>query len=126
VAWALSALREQSINSFIFAPQTALYRDFPENQGGKSDRELDVVCIVNGKFVIGEVKASVASIEKSDIEDLASAAKELGADVAILMAMSGDAGLMNEKVIQLRALLPVNIETKCLVSNWDNEPSACL
>lgn len=126
VAWALSALREKSKNCFIFAPQTALYRDYPENQGVKPDRELDVVCIVDGKFVIGEVKPSVVKIEKSDIEDLASAAQKLGADVAILMAMSGDPGMMDKKVQQLRALLPVTIETKGLVSDWDDAPSSYL
>ena len=89
VAWALSALRQESGSCFIFAPQTALYRNYPEDQGRRVDRELDVVCIVDGKFVIGEVKAGVGLIAKNDIADLASAAKELGADVAILMALSG-------------------------------------
>lgn len=126
VAWALSALRRKSKSCFIFAPQTVLYRDYPENQGDKLDRELDVVCIVDGKFVIGEVKASVVSITKSDIEDLASAAQELGADVAILMAMTGDSGVMDKKVQQLRALLSVTIETRGLVSDWDDAPSPYL
>lgn len=126
VAWALSALREKSKSCFIFAPQTALYRDYPENQRDKPDRELDVVCIVDGKFVIGEVKASVVKIAKSDIEDLALAAQELGADVAILMAMTGDHGLMDEKKQQLRALLPVTIEIKSLVSDWGDAPSSYL
>jgi len=123
VAWALSALRKESKSCFIFAPQTALYRDYPENQGDKPNRELDVVCVVDGKFVIGEVKAGAEKIAKSDIEDLASAAQELGADVAILMAMSGTPRLMDKKVQQLRALLPVTIEARGLVSDWDNAPS---
>ena len=73
VAWALCALREESRGSFIFAPQTVLFRDYPENQGGKSDRELDLVCIVDGRFAIGEAKARVDAIGQSDIEDLAAA-----------------------------------------------------
>lgn len=123
VAWALSALRRESKTCFIFAPQTALYRDYPENQGNKADRELDVVCIVDGKFVIGEVKSEVKKIATKDIEDLASSALELGADAAILMAMSGDHGLMDIKVQQLRQLLPVEIEVRGLVSDWDDSPS---
>ncbi|HET7831638.1 MAG TPA: hypothetical protein VFK88_01610 [Gallionella sp.] len=126
VAWALSALRRESKSCFIFAPQTVLYRDYPENQGNKSDRELDVVCIIDGKFVIGEVKAEVKKIASKDIEDLALSARELGADVAILMAMSGDHGLMDNKVQQLRKLLPVEIEIRGLVSDWDDTPSCYL
>jgi hypothetical protein len=126
VAWALSALRQESNSCFIFAAQTALFRDYPENQGGKVDRELDVVCIVDGKLVIGEAKVGVELIAKSDIEDLATTAQELGADVAILMAMSGNPGLMEEKVQQLRALLPGTIRARGLVSDWDNAPSCYL
>ncbi|MDD5321507.1 MAG: hypothetical protein PHD43_12995 [Methylococcales bacterium] len=126
VAWALSALRQESKSCFIFAPQMALYRDYPENQGNKPDRELDVVCIVDGQFVIGEVKAGVVSIAKSDIEDLASAAQELSADVAILMALSGTLEQMDKKVQQLRALLPATIGARGLVSDWDDAPSSYL
>lgn len=126
VAWALSALRQESNSCFIFAAQTALFRDYPENQGGKVDRELDVVCIVDGKLVIGEAKVGVELIAKSDIEDLATTAQELGADVAILMAMSGNPGVMEEKVQQLRALLPGTIRARGLVSDWDNAPSCYL
>lgn len=126
VAWALSALRQESKSCFIFAPQMALYRDYPEIQGNKPDRELDVVCIVDGQFVIGEVKAGVVGIAKSDIEDLASAAQELGADVAILMALKGILEQMDKKVQQLRALLPATIGARGLVSDWDDTPSPYL
>ncbi|MBE0621051.1 MAG: hypothetical protein IH605_10695 [Burkholderiales bacterium] len=126
VAWALSALRHESSDCFMFAPQTALYRDYPENQGKRVDRELDVVCIVDGKFVIGEVKAAVGLIARSDIEDLATTAQELNADVAILMALTGDQGMMDEKVQQLGALLPATITARGLVSDWDDTPSPYL
>lgn len=123
VTWALSALREKSKYCFIFVPQTALYRDYPENQGRRVDRELDVVCIVDGKLVIGEVKAKVALIARSDLDDLAAAVKELGADVAVLMAMSGDSRMMLEKEQQLRALLPADIDVRSMVSDWNDAPS---
>ncbi len=126
VVWALSALRQESKRCFMFAPQTALYRNYPEIQGKRIDRELDVVCIVDGKVVIGEVKAAVGIIARSDIEDLATTAQELDADVAILMALSGDGRLMDEKVQQLRALLPATITARGLVSDWDDAPSSYL
>ena len=87
VAWALGALRQQARHSFMYGPQTALYRDYPENQGDRVDLELDLICIMDGKFAIGEVKASSELIAKSDIEDLADSAKEVGADVAVLAAV---------------------------------------
>lgn len=126
VAWAISALRKQSRTSFMFAPQTALYRDYPENQGERIDRELDLICIVDGKFVIGEVKARSELIAKSDIQDLAAAAQEVGADVAVLAAMAGDTEIMKSKLQELRALLPAEIEAEYLISDWDDKPSSYL
>jgi hypothetical protein len=123
VAAVLCALRDKAENCFVFAPQTMLYRDYPENQGRMPDRELDIVCIVDGKFVIGEAKARVELIAQSDIKDLAVAATELGADVAVLATLSGDPEMMERKVQQLRPLLPPMIEARGLVSDWDEQPS---
>lgn len=103
-----------------------LFRDYPENQGEKPDRELDVIVILDGRFVIGEAKVRVDLIAENDIVDLAAAATELGADVAILAALSGDRGLMDQKVRRLRSLLPQTIEARGLVSDWDDQPSCYL
>ena len=126
VAWALGAMRKQAKHSFMFAPQTELYRDYPENQRQRIDRELDLICIVDGRFVIGEVKARAELIAKSDITDLAAVAQELGADLAVLAAVKGNPPAMKAKVAELRALLPVSIEAKWLLSDWDDEPSCML
>ncbi|MCX7166608.1 MAG: hypothetical protein NTV11_10085 [Rhodocyclales bacterium] len=126
VAWAIGALRQQARRSFMFAPQTALYRDYPEKQGGRADREVDLICVMDGKFVIGEVKANSELIAKSDVEDLAAAAQEVGADIAILAAMVGERATMEAKAQELRALLPITIEAKWLLSDWDDTPSSYL
>jgi hypothetical protein len=126
VTWALSALRERSKSSFIFGPQMSLFEDYPENQGSLPNRELDVICVVDNSFVIGEAKIGVDLIADSDIEDLADAATKLGADKAILMALGGNRAIMSRKVEQLRALLPSHIEAEGLVSDWGDEPSANL
>jgi hypothetical protein len=126
VAWALSALRKQARHSFMFAPQTELYRDYPENQDQRIDHELDLICIMDGRFVIGEVKARAELIAKSDITDLAAAAQELGADLAVLAAVKGEPQAMAAKVAELRALLPLGIEARWLLSDWDDEPSSIL
>jgi len=123
VAWALCALREKSKDCFVFAPQTELFRNYPEEQGGKADRELDLLCIADGKFVLGEVKNTVELIATSDIRDLATAATELGADVALLAALSGDRRVMDRKLEELRLLLPETIEVKGMLSDWNDQPS---
>jgi hypothetical protein len=110
----------------MFAPQTELYRDYPENQDQRIDHELDLICIMDGRFVIGEVKARAELIAKSNITDLAAAAQELGADLAVLAAVKGEHQAMAAKVAELRALLPLGIEATWLLSDWDDEPSIIL
>jgi len=126
VAWALCHLRSEARHCFIFSPQIALYRDYPENQGYKADRELDILCIVDGRLVVGEAKQSVIAITRAHIQDLAEAATELRADIAFIAAFTGDDGLMKHKVAQLRTLLPPSVEVRGLISQWDEQPSAYL
>ena len=126
VTWALSSLRQESKHSFIYSPQINLYKDYPENQKGQSNRELDVVCIIDNKFVIGEVKISVDIIADSDIEDLADAAIKLDVDKAVLMALSGEISSMDDKVAKLRKLLPDHIGAYGKISDWNDSPSVFL
>lgn len=123
VAWAIGALRERAMKSFVYAPQTALYREYPEDQGQKIDREIDLLCIMDGKIVVGEVKASVELISKSDIADLVEVAREMGADIAVLAAVKGQRVAMEAKLEELRALLPPGVAADYLLSNWDDGPS---
>lgn len=126
VAWAISALRQKAKNSFMFAPQTALYRDYPENQSRRIDREVDLLCIMDGRLVIGEVKAAAELITKSEITILAQVAQELGANLAILAAVRGQPAIMEKKVAELRALLPAGIDVEYMLSDWSDEPSSFL
>lgn len=123
VAWALSALRSRSKSAFVFGPQMSLYADYPENQGGRPTRELDVVCVADNKFIIGEAKISAEIIADSDIRDLADAATKLEVDGAVLMTLSGDRVIMDRKVERLRELLPSHIETEGIISDWNDKPS---
>ena len=87
---------------------------------------MDILCVSDGDFIVGEAKARAEMIAPSDIADLAETAKALRADVAILAALSDDRSVMPGKLQQLRALLPVSIEVKSVVASWDEEPSAYL
>ena len=126
VACILAALRQESKSFFSFQPQTEIYRNYPEDQGGKPSRELDILCVSDGKFVIGEAKARAELIGSADIEDLAEASRDLGVDVAILATLADERSLMPRKLEQLRKLLPQSIEARSIVTHWDDEPSAYL
>lgn len=126
VACILATLRRQSQAFFTFYPQTAIYRKYPEDQGGKPSRELDIVCVSDGKFVIGEAKARAEMIAPSDISDLAETARDLHVDVAILATLSDERSMMPNKLKRLRELLPATIEVRSIVASWDDEPSAYL
>lgn len=123
VAWALNALRSKARRSFVFETQTDLYHNYPEDQEWKADRELDVFCIVDGRVVVGEVKARVNLIGTSDIKDLATVAVELNADIAVIAAVEGEANLLWRKTEELRSLLPPKIEVQSLLSDWTDAPT---
>jgi len=123
MVWALSELREQSRCSFIFAPQTALFHEYSDGPRPVPDRELDIVCIVDGALTLGEAKPNVAMISSGEIETLAEVAKELEPDVVVLAARSGDRAKLDEKVADLQRRIPARIEAKGLLSDWDDEPS---
>ncbi|MBB3016208.1 hypothetical protein [Cupriavidus alkaliphilus] len=123
VVAALCALRRTSKQSFMYAPQTALYEMYPDGPEVGISRELDVVCISDGKLIIGEAKASSALIARSDIEDLADAAVAVGADKAVLAAMAGEQRVMEAKTQELRDLLPISIHATWILSPWDDQPS---
>jgi len=126
VACVLAALRQEANAFFTFFPQAAIYRKYPEDQNERPSRELDILCVSDGKFVIGEAKARAESIAPSDISDLAGAAKDLGVDVAILAALTDERSVMLAKLEQLRNLLPTTIEVRSIVTGWNDEPSTYL
>lgn len=126
VACILSSLRREARSFFSFQPQTAIYRKYPEEQGGAPNHELDVLCVSDGKFIIGEAKIRAELIAPSDIADLAKIAKSLQVDVAILGALADERGVMTTKLEQLQQLLPDAIEARAIVTSWDEGPSAYL
>ena len=81
---------------------------------------------MDGRLVIGEVKAGAELITKSDITILAEVIQEFGADLAILAAVRGQPAIMEKKVLELRALLPAGIDIQFLLSDWSDEPSSFL
>ena len=121
--WALSELQGESKRSFIFAPQTALFRDYPAGPRSPPDRELDILCIVDGALTLGEAKANVSMITAGEIETLAAVAQELEPDVVVLAALLGDRAMLDKKVAELRKLIPARVKAEGILSDWSDQPS---
>lgn len=91
VVWILGELqRGRGAPSFIFAPQTELFRKYPDNDTARADREIDLLCIIDGKVVIGEVKASLAEIDKKELDSLIEVACEIRPDIVVIGALKGE------------------------------------
>lgn len=123
VAAALCTLRRSAKRCFLYAPQTALYDKYPDGPRAAIARELDVVCISDGKLIIGEAKIRSDLIARSDIEDLAAAAVAVNADKAVLVAMQGDPQTMKMRLAELKDRLPAHIEAASILSPWDDQPA---
>lgn len=115
VIWALGKLSRDLNSSLVFAPQTELFRKWPEDQNNVADRELDIVCVLDGKVVFGEVKASLAEIDKEEIDNLVNAAGDLRPDGVVIGAMEGAQAKLDAKLDDVRMRLAVGIEVRGLL-----------
>ena len=81
----LGQLLEESKTSFLFSPNMDL---LAEPQDGSSNRvdteaEVDIACIQDGKFIIGEVKQSMSLFRKKDFDDMAEIAERVKPDIVL-------------------------------------------
>lgn len=121
VVWALGELQGRTrATSFIFAPQTELFRKYPDDAVAVADREIDLLCVVDGKVLIGEVKTSLAEIDKQEIDNLIAAASEIRPDVVVIGAMEGEEGKLNPKLEDVRKGVGPGIEVQGLLGRKDN------
>lgn len=120
VVWALGELQRQAkIGSFIFAPQTEMFLKWPDDETGAADREIDLLCVIDGKVVIGEVKLSLAAISKREIDDLVAIAVAIRPDVVVIGAMEGDKGKLAQKLEEVRNRVGPDIEVQGLLGDKD-------
>lgn len=100
VVLTLGKLLEESKTSFIFSPQLDLYNQ----KGASEDRarrlgDLDIVCIKDGQFIIGEVKESDSLYKPTDFKNMADFAKEIRPDELIFSALNINKGDSFERKI---------------------------
>jgi hypothetical protein len=118
VIWALGKLQRQEMaSSFIFAPQMELFRKWPDDKNSKPDREIDILCVIGGKVVVGEVKASLAEIDRNELDNLITVAGEIHPDIVVIGAMEGEKQNLDSKLKEVREKVGPGIEVKGLLGD---------
>jgi hypothetical protein len=77
--------------------------DTPQRERQPPDHEADLVCVLDGRVYLCEVKTSLHQI---DVPALASVAQKVRPDGVLLAVMEAESARMRDKLTELRQLLP--------------------
>jgi len=120
VVWTLSQLLQNSRESFIFRPCLELREDYE----GRIMAEIDIACISDGKFIIGEIKTKSSQFTSDEIQKLCDVARNalpqqvlIGAFDPPYEALRDVAREITEKLKDLR----IQVRVEC-PSGQLNEP----
>jgi len=97
----LSYLNENSMYSFEFTPQLDIYKS------NSKFTDLDIVCVLDGEFIIGEAKNNSENFfkdEKKDLKALVEIAKEIQPDKIILTCIENPNNKLEEAEEVLKLL----------------------
>lgn len=112
LVWCLLQLEEAARESFYFLEPTALFLAYPQNRRTPPTNEADLICVIDGKVYLCEVKSSSRSIALTSFIQVA---KQMRPDVAILAVMEPASQALSDKLDELkRALEPDGIQAKLL------------
>jgi hypothetical protein len=86
VVLVLNQLLGQCRDSFVYVPPMALIgvRDGEETRVG----ELDIVCLMDGELIVGEVKETTEGFQTSDFDDMIRYAEMIRPDRVLFSALS--------------------------------------
>lgn len=81
----LGQLLAESKTSFLFSPNLNLLTKTQNESAERLDKtaEIDIVCIQDGKFIIGEVKQSARLFRKSDFDAITEIAERTKPDIVL-------------------------------------------
>ena len=115
LVWCLGQLQWRAKDSFFFAPPLNLYRAIPLDRPTTPDKEVDICCVVDGLFTIGEVKESDREINDTLGDDLLQLATDVRADKVVIACLDQNAqGRLNrqaERIAQPLAEIGCTVET---------------
>jgi hypothetical protein len=101
----LGQLLFDSRSSFIYVPSLDLYQK-DETEKENKYGEIDVICIIDGKFIIGEVKQSIGLFETSDFEKAAEIGMLLKPDIILFSSLDKKPNtFVINKIIELKEKL---------------------
>lgn len=113
----LAQLLEESRTSFLFSPNLNLLAEPRDESSEKLDiiAEVDIACIQDGKFIIGEVKQSMKLFGKNDFDVIAEIAERTKPDIVLFSCMDSQqpTKFIDNHIEQIRNRLnPLEIDVK--------------
>ena len=81
----LGQLLRESRTSFLFSPNLNLLTE-PQDESSeklKTTAEVDIACIQDGRFIIGEVKQSMSRFKEKDFDDIAEIVERTKPDIVL-------------------------------------------
>ena len=78
----LGQLLDESRDSFLFSPSLNLLNQLPDKP-----KEVDIACIQDGKFIIGEVKQSMNLFKPDDFDNMAEIAERVKPDIVLFSCL---------------------------------------
>lgn len=81
----LGQLLDESRDSFLYSPNLNLFAKPKDSSSEELDltAEVDIACIQDGKFIIGEAKQSMSGFNKNDFDKTAEIAKRVKPDTVL-------------------------------------------
>jgi hypothetical protein len=100
VVLVLGQLLRNAHSSFFFSPCLDLFQRVPgEPSTHKRLTDLDIVCIKDGKFVVGEVKSNQARFELESCLRLAEIAKVIEADILVFSSLEKETTRATQEIL---------------------------
>ncbi len=85
--WALGTLLEHAFETFYYVPQSALYKKYDDPN---PCAEVDILCIREGMFIMGEAKSKSSGFTEKKIKALLEIAEDVSPDVILLACIEND------------------------------------
>jgi hypothetical protein len=107
VIWALGHLNQNSREGFMFSPPLNLIREDAKAVW----REIDIVCIADGKLLIGEVKESMNNFGAGEIARITEVAVVIRPDIVVLACLQreGKERLEKHAAVMRKSLDPLGV-----------------
>jgi hypothetical protein len=117
LVWCLVTLERRARSTFFYLGPHDLWKDYPEGESAPHDHEADLICVVDDRVHLCEVKSSGRDIVLASVVEVA---KRLRPDVVTLAVMEAPSRRLTAKLEELRlALADSGIEVQLLTLQND-------